>query len=141
MSQQPESRSQSTMEEHLRWADMALVLVKNRLKQWHKLEDDAVEFQNLRAAMSSIKSALELLTPSETAPTALQAEYADRQEFIREKQNAALFCFLIEDPETGRHLLSLLQQGDVDALRRMIDRITASKLAADRHTTKESGNG
>lgn len=47
--------------------------------------------------------------------------------------DALRFRYLISDPETGRHLLSLLKQGkgDTDALRRMIDRILASKAEAD----------
>lgn len=45
------------------------------------------------------------------------------------EQDAQRFRFLTADPETWRHLLSLLNQGkgDVAALRRMIDRIQVSK--------------
>lgn len=48
------------------------------------------------------------------------------------EQDAQRFRYLVSDPETGRHLLLLLSQGkgDAAALRRMIDRIQASKAAA-----------
>ena len=51
---------------------------------------------------------------------------------VREQSDAERYQQLLDDPETGRHLLLLLSQGkgDEQAFRRMQDRIAASKQAA-----------
>jgi hypothetical protein len=51
---------------------------------------------------------------------------------VREQTDAERYQQLLDDPETGRHLLLLLSQGrgDQAAFRRMQDRIAASKLQA-----------
>jgi hypothetical protein len=55
------------------------------------------------------------------------------------EQDAERFRYLISDPETGRHLLLLLSQGkgDASALRRMIDRISASSRLSTQETRQE----
>ena len=78
----------------------------------------------LAALCAEAADAIEAAKPSETALPDADAER---------------FRFLVDDPETARHLLSLLQQkkGNEDSLRKMIDRITESKIAANRHTGEQ----